>query len=134
MSDEKLAVGEVPLSAFSGEGPKELTGNANGQVFVSPAYDVARSGNQVDVDSLDVKATVADSYGYQGHGRTVNPRPMLFGPPPVAPAARVWPPHVVNPGYLPTNNTPGFVLVNNKPEVKGVMTDIISGVSTVILY
>lgn len=132
MSKDTVVIGEVPLSSFSGEGPRELIGDAKGQVFVSPAYDEPRSGNSIDLDSLEVRVTSSDPYVCPD--RVVNPRPFLMGPPPTAPTARFFPPHVSDPDYLPTLNNPYFALASTKPQVKGVMTEVPSGNQTVILY
>lgn len=133
---DPVVIGEVSLSQLSGEGPEELLAGAKGQVFVSPAYDVARSGNSLDLDSLEVRVVTTDSYASPDAigPNSYNRRPFLFGPPPAVPSTRAWPPNLDPVNYMPTPGDPIYGLAASQPQVKGVLTDVGTGVETVILY
>jgi hypothetical protein len=113
-----LELGRFPISRATGEVAAGILPGAAGLVFASPALLVPSTGEEVDVDSVEIVADAGDKYLVD---RGTNPRPFLWGPPPAAPPARVFPPNFSPPDYSPSWNDPAYALVRTKPHAAGTL-------------
>jgi hypothetical protein len=129
-----VPIGEVSLDRFTGEDQTGLLDIGNNALFVSPALDVAQSGNQIQLSSLEARVLTADPYIPPSVSTF---RPFLVGPPPLVPPVNppAFPPQF-SASYFPTLNNPNFALMNTKPQIKGVLTNtsVMPNVVTNIIY
>lgn len=132
--------GIVPIARFTGEIQSGILAGSMGQVFFSPALPVANTGSQIDLDSIETVVKASDSYIPQAVGS--NNRPWLWGPPPVAPPDRAYPPQYSTLSYTPVWNSwngspttaPFVMLMTTQAVVSGLLTSFPSGATTVVLY
>jgi hypothetical protein len=131
----------VPLGMLSGEAQTGILAGGQGQVFFSPALPAPNTGSQLDVQTVETDVRAADSYNPAPPGRNSNNRPWLWGPPTAVPPARAYPPDFVLGIYEPTwnswnvpNQAPFVFLKTTQAQATGVLTDVPTGHTTIILY
>ena len=135
-----IPLGDIPLDNFSGQPSRGSppTPNIGGQVFFSPAL-APNSGSQIDVDSVETVVQASDSYD-PDPAKSSNNRPWLWGPP-KGPSGRAYPPDIDLSNYLPVwnswvvpNQAPFVYLKTTQATATGVLVDVPTGDTTIILY
>lgn len=55
-------IGRVPVSRFTGSPTSGLLANVSHSVFFSPSFNNSISGNQIDIDTIEVTVVATDVY------------------------------------------------------------------------
>jgi hypothetical protein len=74
-----IELGQVPASRFTGSPVSGLLEGVNHSVFFSPSFISALSGNEIDIDTIEVTARATDVYSFPATNNA-NDRVFTWGP------------------------------------------------------
>lgn len=125
-------LGSTPLKSFTGEGGPRVLSGAAGIGFFSPSLDQQPGNSEIDIRSFEVSSNPSDTYTMSPGS---NRRPWLWGPAPAVPPVNPPPfPPVYSALYEPILNAEFCFLKTTQRSAIGIMTDIFTLESTIIIY